>query len=311
MRRRLRDDRGTAVVMFVLLFTALVAFGALAYDFGSWYRAQRNLQSAADAAALAAAQDLPNTATASTTATNYATNNVSGSTALKSWTPTFPTTSTIDIRLERHVPGTFAKLVGVTGLDVGAHSRAQVGSPGSMKNLAAIVVNQNLACRTDAANCFGPDHTKELDFDGTPGAGAGAGLVDLKGHNISSTACTANTNTTEMQNWIINGFGGFLPVNHWYASPPGVKNGVQTALNQVIGRVLLYPVFDTGSQTACAGAGGFHIIGWAAFVITSITSWNNGSGHKLNGYFVQYIAHDVELTPGVPGFGVKVIKLTQ
>ena len=43
---------------------------------------------------------------------------------------------------------------------------------GSTKNLAAIVVIEDLACKTDEDNCFGPDHTKDLDFDGAPGAPA-------------------------------------------------------------------------------------------------------------------------------------------
>jgi hypothetical protein len=312
--RRLSDDRGAVLAFVALFFVGFLGLMAIAIDAGAWYQAQRNLQASADAAALAGAQDLPNTATALTRSTTYANANVTGSGSLTN-TTTFPDTSTIDVQLSKPTPGFFARVLGITSVTVHGHARAQVGTPGSMKNLAAIVVNQNLACKTDEANCFGPAHTKDLDFDGTPGAGAGAGLVDLKGHNPSSTKCTANTNTGEMQDWIINGFAGFLPVNEWYASPPGIKNGVQTALNAVVNRLdppLLFPVFDTGSGTACGGAGGFHIIGWSAFVITEVVHWNNGQGHLVRGYFVEYIAHDVDSVPGGGGgFGVKTITLTQ
>jgi hypothetical protein len=68
-------------------------------------------------------------------------------------------------------------------------------------------------------------------------------------------------------------------------------------------------VVDTGSASACGGAGGFHVIAWSAFIITSVVRWSNT--HTLHGYFVEYIAHGVNLSPSVPLFGVKVIALTQ
>ena len=86
-------------------------------------------------------------------------------------------------------------------------------------------------------------------------------------------------------------------LNEWYASPPGVKNGVQSALNNVIGETLLFPVFDTGDAAACGGAGLSHrrLVGVRD---PEVVNWNNGQGHLLRGYFVEYIAHDVEINPG-------------
>ena len=62
---RLRSEAGQAAVLSVVFMAALLGAVALVLDVGSWYRAQRNLQSDADAAALAGAQELPDdTATA-------------------------------------------------------------------------------------------------------------------------------------------------------------------------------------------------------------------------------------------------------
>ena len=56
---RLRSERGQAAVLSVVFIAALLGAMAMVLDVGSWFREQRATQSAADAAALAAAQALP------------------------------------------------------------------------------------------------------------------------------------------------------------------------------------------------------------------------------------------------------------
>lgn len=55
----LRNERGSVLVLTALSFTMLVSFMAVAVDLGSMYSAQRKLQTLADAAAMAAALELP------------------------------------------------------------------------------------------------------------------------------------------------------------------------------------------------------------------------------------------------------------
>ncbi|MHB8051305.1 MAG: pilus assembly protein TadG-related protein [Coriobacteriia bacterium] len=57
-RWRISNDEGAVAVTFALVFLLLVAFAALAVDVGFWYTAKRQLQSAADAAALAGCREL-------------------------------------------------------------------------------------------------------------------------------------------------------------------------------------------------------------------------------------------------------------
>src|SRR4051794_41828273 len=56
---KLRDDNGQTIVFTTVALVAVLGITALVLDVGSWYRAQRAAQSAADAAALAGAQFLP------------------------------------------------------------------------------------------------------------------------------------------------------------------------------------------------------------------------------------------------------------
>jgi hypothetical protein len=73
--------------------------------------------------------------------------------------------------------------------------------------------------------------------------------------------------------------------------------------------VLLFPVYDTANAST-----GYHIIGWAAFVIDEVVKWT-GKLHELTGHFVTFIATD--LAAGNPitdldkDFGVHVITLTK
>ena len=70
-RSRMRREEGQVIVIMVLFLTVLCGFAGLTIDVGRIYVAHRQLQQAVDAAALAAAQDLPVTATATSDVTTY------------------------------------------------------------------------------------------------------------------------------------------------------------------------------------------------------------------------------------------------
>ena len=62
---RNNNQRGQSMVLTVVFMVVLLGFAALVIDVGSWYRAHRSAQATADASALAGAQVLPDTNTAS------------------------------------------------------------------------------------------------------------------------------------------------------------------------------------------------------------------------------------------------------
>jgi len=119
-----------------------------------------------------------------------------------------------------------------------------------------------------------------------------------------------------LQNVIENGYPGVLPSQKWYGIKTGntvgpVDHGLEDAANAH--RTLLFPVWD---QVSAANKT-FHIIGWAAFVITpDSTGVNWGSQNKtLTGHFTTFVATDVAGGGGAPGgtsdFGVHVVNLTE
>jgi hypothetical protein len=311
---RLRSDSGAAFVLSVLFLTALLGMAALAIDVGSWFWQQRRLQSAADAATLAAAQDLPVTATASATATTYAADNVSG---LDTWTPAFPSSNTIDVSLSKPAPGMFAKALGILSVTVHAHARAAVLVPARMKNVAPIAVKDTIACTPADPSCFGTQ--KSLNFDESNLSSSRFGLISLSCEGATPTSCSSSsTGSSDLVTWIENGYPDFLDVNKWYAAVTGEKIGpIRDSLDAsgTNHQLLFFPVFDTADATAKS----FHVISWAAFLLDpgGVTSWKNDAPScrpnckVLTGHFTQYIAHGLDGDPTIPNFGVKTIALTQ
>lgn len=72
------DERGAVAVMFALLLVVIVGIGGLVVDIGFASQKQRQVQNAADAAALAAAQSLPSLTGSASTAQSYASDNLPG-----------------------------------------------------------------------------------------------------------------------------------------------------------------------------------------------------------------------------------------
>jgi len=125
-RRRLRNERGQALVIFVLFLPVLIGFAALVLDVGNWYVQKRFVQNAADAAVLAGAQDLPNTSAAQAQAQDYVTKNGGGITNV-----TFPTSTKIRVTVTRNVPTYFAKVFGLSSVNVAAKAVATRFSDGA------------------------------------------------------------------------------------------------------------------------------------------------------------------------------------
>ena len=285
---------------------------ALVVDVGSWFAKQRQLQGAVDAAVLAGAQDLPDTSTATSTAQTYATTNVP---ALASFAPTFPDTGTIDVRVSESAPGRFAKLLGVSSVTIHAHARAFIGVPGQMKNVAPVAVKASAACTT--LSCFGTRMT--LNFNEGSLSSSKFGLVSLSCQGNTATQCSSSsTGSSDLTNWIANGYPGYLNVGKWYAAVSGQKIGpVRDTLSQMgtAGTTLLFPVYDVANNTAYA----FHVIGWAAFVIDNggVTSWKNDAPScepnckVITGHFTRYVAEGVPGTPSPTNYGVRTIELSQ
>jgi Putative Flp pilus-assembly TadE/G-like len=297
---RIRDESGQAFVFVAFALMALVGMAALVVDGGSWYQADRRLQTAADAAALAGAQHLPTQQSeARTVALDYAQRNYAG---IPAPTVAFPNAGTIDVSATATAPGIFARIYGsaFNEVTVRAHAEAQVLAPAKLKDVAPIAVHRDKACVVTNPSCFGQPVT--MTFDELDVTRSKFGLLDLDRDG--------NAGAGDMKDWLEGGYTDYLPVGVDYPDASGEKNGIKKQLEDAAAakRVLLFPVFDS------AGPSGFHVIGWAAFVIDEVVKWS-GSEHVFTGHYVTFIATDLASGGTIPDpgndFGVHVITLTQ
>jgi hypothetical protein len=300
---RIRCESGQAFVFVAFVLMALVGMAALVIDGGSWYRAQRHLQTAADAAALAGAQELPTNQTSATTvALDYARRNYAG---IPDPTVTFPDPGTIDVAATTTAPGILARIYGAAfdEVDISARAQARVSAPLELKNVAPIAVYTDEACVVSDPSCFGQPVTlafdEDAEFDPTKSK---FGLLDLDRDGTVGAA--------DIKSWIEDGYPQHLPINTDYPPANGEKNGIKQELEDAAEqeRVLMFPVFDTANEST-----GYHVIGWAAFIVDEVVKWT-GNEHELTGHFVTFIATDLAGGGTIPDpdsdYGVHVITLT-
>jgi Flp pilus assembly protein TadG len=154
--QKLRDESGNVLVLVALCMTVLMGFTALAVDVGLMFRAKRELQTVADAAATAGALEYYNTnsgagvstASAAAATANGVTNGVGGAVV----TVTSPVTSgahtgpgTVEVDVGQPNPTFFMKVFGRSTMTVAAKAVA-----GQVPGQACVHINDSLIAKGSA-----------------------------------------------------------------------------------------------------------------------------------------------------------------
>jgi Flp pilus assembly protein TadG len=298
-----RSDRGQATILTLVFLVVLLGMAALVLDLGSWYRADRATQSAADASALAGAQALPsNPAAASTFATQYAGKNGGGTTTV-SLASGLLANDTIKVTLKRPASGVFTKLFGVRTVTVGSHASARASLMAQAKYVAPIGVNVLNPKLKGASTCpcFGSGNptTLPLGKTGAPGA------FDLLNIDLSH----GGTGPSQLADWILKGYDGWLPLGAYFSDAGAKWNSsqVKSALTSRIGTDLLFPVYDT-----LVGSGAnaqYHVVAWVGFHLTGFTA--RGSSGSITGWFTEVVWSGIASTSssGQINLGARTVSL--
>jgi Flp pilus assembly protein TadG len=297
--RRLREERGQALVLSVVFLTALIAMAGSVVDVGSWYWQDRKLQGTADASALAAAQGLQN-GTAVNLALQYANVNGGGVVAgdVTVSAPDAPT-HTVTVQARKTAPTFFTRLFGFTSVNVKAQATARAGIPQKAKWAAPIAVDkQHPLLSGPGCPCF--DIPTDLDLQKT-----GPGAFRLL--NLDNSF--GGTGPSKVSDWILHGYNGWMPLD-WYFSDSGAKfnsSQIKDAMQMRIGDVLLFPIYTT---TRAQGSNfQYFVVGWAGFRVTGFTA--QGNAGKVFGHFESVVWEGIlgESDDGSDDFGVRSIEL--
>jgi Flp pilus assembly protein TadG len=128
IKQWLKREVGQSVVLVALSIAMLCGVAALVVDLGMVSVREGQLQNAADAAALAAARDLPSATTAKSTAVKYAGYNGVAAADTVATSPYNGNANRIEVVCKKTVQYTFAKIFGAKSIVVSARAVAEKSS---------------------------------------------------------------------------------------------------------------------------------------------------------------------------------------
>lgn len=309
----LRDERGAVSIVVALLMIPLMGFAALAVDVAALYAERQQLQTGADAAALAIAQDCGrgDCRTPSSTATDLAKRNVNDGIAAATVAPAglTPASTEVSVTTSATVRHYFAPVLGFDATQVTARGTAGWGAPtGGTAALPLTFSWCNFKAQTGGGV---PSTTTEV-------------IIYNKGSDEpSSTDCNG-----PFGNAVPGGFGWLVPDAGGCRTTTSIALTVSSstgnsvpcsaaALAATLNQTVLLPIFDQASDSGSNAT--YRIYGYAAFVVTGYdfagqykeNSPCKGDERCIRGYFTRFVALDEGFTygPSAPALGVSIVYL--
>lgn len=337
IKSRLGEDRGAIAVLVGLLMVVLMGFAAISIDVGRLYVERRQLQNGADAAALAVACSSGTSQQKATLATDLAGKNEAAGRAQATVFPQSNGRVTVDTRSLNTAGGSalplsFAPVLGINSATVQASATAGCNRPDG--GTAALPLTFSYCSFANQTGGISSTQERTIYLP-RPGNGNRDGRFEYDyEENEGNRACTDVTGAP------LPGAFGWLKTDGkageagcqtqssltqnggWASSDPGKspsRGCDATLVAQTQGKTVLLPLYD--KQTGSGDNGKYHIIGYAAFLITGYYfsnkySWLNPCGPPdqcVRGYFTKLVSVSDAFTgsPTAPDFGVSQPSLTQ
>jgi hypothetical protein len=326
----LSGSSGQVIIIAALLITAIIGMAALVIDMGSLYEDRRSLQAAADAAALAGAQELPDTIEAEREALdnisiNYTDTNYTVEVEFDSYKGVLNTMIIVSIT-NPDSSIIFGRVYGFNFVNVKASATAVIAKPVNITNIVPWGVKLDpgeswddwLTGQTEKTLKYGPQSYEKNEGNFY--------ALDLD-PNVSHSSGGAN----EYYPRIVDGYNGDLEVGDWIWTEPGNMGKTETKVYERLakygdgtihdyddividgelymsnGQFLMVPVIHTLENPH--GEEEVEILAFAPFVITEVNPEGGNKG-EIKGKFVSTALIVTE--GGVEGFegvGLKVIRL--
>ncbi len=274
-----RDERGSVLVVAALAATAVMGFAAVSIDAGRMFAARHRLMDVADAAALAASQELPyNPAAAAAVAREFVQRNgVDPASADISITDE---NTVVRVSLDDPIGMTFARVLGVASADIRGGSAVQVG------NTSGVSGCQPFGVETQP---FTVGETYDIKLDG---GASGVNCGNFHAISLGGTgACNYKHN-------IIDGYEGVVRVGDEIDTEPGdmsgpTKMGIRErydadpcatfeTVDSRSPRILIVPIVTP--FTDCHGRDRVRVLGFGAFFLEQRTVTS-----KIRGRFMRLV----------------------
>ncbi|WP_278235994.1 pilus assembly protein TadG-related protein [Isoptericola sp. AK164] len=338
--RRLRAtaDRGASAVLVGLLAIPLFAVAALAIDIAAMHADKQILQTGADAAALAVAQDCARNECTGTDATAEEmadANTPFGGEATATIVTLDEAAGVVTVRTDSSRNHFFAPVIGQDEGDIAASATAQWGYPTTGSGMLPYIMSYcEVLHQTGATPIVEDGEVVGIDFpeDADPVTFT---FSDPKAPKDSGCTGPAGAHMPGGFGWLeatADCTGPVGDVGDWVPSDPGESppNTCDPSdFEALIGETILVPIFDAASE-AGGSHGEYRIFGFAAFTLLEYkltgqyktdgsgnlcNGLEKGSGSSLrciHGTFDRFVdvSGDFDLGTDGPQLGAAVVELT-
>ncbi|ROR73243.1 pilus assembly protein TadG-related protein [Bogoriella caseilytica] len=308
--QRLRQERGAVSVTVALLIVPLIAFAAIAIDIAAMHAERQQLQTGADAAALAIAQDCARDACEDPghTAQEFATANTnSEATATVDPVPT-PASGQVTVQNSGLRGHWFAPVLGFDETAITASASAGWGAPSGGTSMLPLALSYCEWWNQTGGGTPSGSTARTIYLAGTgptPGCPGPSGTVPGGFGWLRTDPGTCNVTTAIMQT---------LPTDTGVSVSSGCTPADFVALQN---STVLLPIFD---RTEGTGSGArYRVYGYAALTITGYSfggqyRWNNpcsGDARCVRGYFTELVdlSDAFDYSPAAPELGAAIVSL--
>jgi Flp pilus assembly protein TadG len=282
----LTDENGGVVIIVAAAMVFLLGLTAMVTDVGSIAYARRKMVTAADAAALAGAQELVNnSAQAVTSALEYASKN--GADPEKVSVTVSNNNSEITVSTSQVVDFSFAKVLGFQSTLVSARAKAAIKPARSVIGIVPFTVPM-----PPPGEDYSYGEEVLLKVGSWKDAPIGSG-------NFGAIALGGTGANNYLKN-IKHGYQGIISVGDYIDTEPGnisgpTNEGIKYRLDHN-DTIVIIPLYDS-SITDVSGRGEIQVAGFACFEITGV----EGSGNMCNvtGKFIKWFLPN-NASPSLP-----------
>ena len=308
-RRGADSERGAVAVIVAICAVVLFGMAAYAIDAGDAWRTRRNLITATDAAALAAAEKYAvGSDGCSTEPSIFVPANILEATVTRcAFTDLGDGAGYVTVDAEKTVDFKFAGVIGINSHDVASSTTAGFGLPQSLLGLRPLALcNQSDAFLTWVADGmplnsspYTIPYTKESPGDCGPNAPGNWGVLDLDGGSNSNR---------DTRDWLLNGyFGDFIDSDDVIPGDTGAfSNSLSTELNFLRTN---HVVIDLPVYQAVSGNGSnarFTLYGFVGVTIIDFRTTGPEAGRYITVSFTQGVAQGRCCSHG-PDFGLRTV----
>lgn len=269
-----KEESGQSLVMVVLMLSVLLSFSALIVDVGLLYAEKAKLQNAADAAALAGAQMLPDTESAEITAIDYADLNNFTISSDDVDVPYGGDSTKIRVAVESDIPYIFARFLKLVGTSTTVSASATASKEDGVSGLRPwALTDKYKEMKTEknkevwTGKWIAYTYTYGLEFELKEGGGGGSkgyyGIISFEDQGTDADTYKGN---------ISSGYDGTININDYVNDASGNKNVKNIIEELLVGgdnyltatknspRVVVIPKIDST----------FKVIGFAVIFLKSV-----------------------------------------